>query len=90
MYHGTNALVIWNYFPCLRVWEREERGGGRSRNGGHRVSTDVRESDGVYTRPPDIIVVVDRKLRIRYTYRLCLKKDEVKKKKEEKKKEKKR
>ena len=41
------------------------------------------------THPPDVIVVVDRELRIRYNYGLCLKKEEVKKKKKKKKKEKK-
>ena len=39
------------------------------------------------THPPDVIVGIDRELRIRYNYGLCLKKQEVKK--EEEKKEKK-
>ena len=42
----------------------------------------------MYTRPPDVIVVVDRELRIRYNYGLCLKKEDVKKKKKKKKKKK--
>ena len=40
------------------------------------------------THPPDVIVVVDRELCIRYNYGLCLKKEEVKKKKKRKEKKK--
>ena len=43
----------------------------------------------MYTRPPDVIVVVDRELRIMYNYGLCLKKEDVKKKKKKKKEKKK-
>ena len=40
------------------------------------------------THPPDVIVVVDRELRIRYNYGLCLNKEEVKKKKKKERKKK--
>ena len=43
----------------------------------------------MYTHPPDAIVVVDRELRIRYNYGLCLKREDVKKKKRKRKRKKK-